>query len=251
MWRLIRWCVLASMSMMLYADECAKHFPSGMPVIETDQLLCKKAFAIGYSYETQTPLWTSHVIDANIVKQKSKAYKFRFSDDEAIPEKHRAYGYRDCTGKSVYERGQLVPYEDIDGIGRVEFATETFLKSNVAPQLHDHNAKGWKVLEKEVRNLAVKHGQVEVVTGVMFAYGNTMPVMVGNGVMVPTHWYKAVYAPQSGRIYAWLMPHKPVSKQEFQNYRVRLGDIESKAGIDLFPALSDEQVRAFEMNVKQ
>lgn len=224
----------------LCAAECPEHYPSGKPEIEIEQLLCKERFAIGYSYTTQTPLWTSEVLEGDAVKKRGAPYKYRFTKDLTIPDKHRAAGFRNCSGRSIYERGQLVPYEDIDGPGSLEAAKEAFLISNVAPQLHEHNAKGWRGIEKAVRKAAVEYGEIEVVTGVIFDYGpDEEPVMVGNGVMVPTHWYKALYAPRQQKMMAWLTPHRAIAKEAIEAYRCRVDTIEAKAEIDLFGALPD------------
>jgi DNA/RNA endonuclease G (NUC1) len=226
--------MMLGVGMALQAQTCLQHFPSGMPETSIDQLLCKAAFAIGYRYESQTPVWTSAVLEGDKVALRGKPYKYRFVKDEAIPEQHRAAGFRDCTGISVYERGQLVSYEDVDSPEAMTAAKEAFMLSNVAPQLRQHNSGVWKALEKHVRSLAKRHGRVEVVSGVVFDYGDEMPAMVGNGVMVPTHWYKVVRLGETDGYRGWLVPHKPYEKWVLKDFEVAIERIESAAGVRLF-----------------
>ena len=229
-----RWGMLLGAAIALQAQTCPRHYPSGMPETPIDQLLCKKAFAIGYRYESQTPVWASAVLEAGRIDERGKPFKYRFAADEAIPGLHRAAGFRDCTGVSVYERGQLVAYEDVDGPDENTAASEAFLLSNVAPQLRDHNSGVWKALEKRVRDLVRAHGRIEVVSGVVFDYGDALPAMVGNGVMVPTHWYKAVWLGEGEGYRAWLVPHKPYATWELERFEVPLEQVESMAGVRLF-----------------
>ncbi|KOC58574.1 Endonuclease G, mitochondrial [Habropoda laboriosa] len=60
---------------------------------------------------------------------------------------------------------------------------ESFLLSNIAPQASKFNQQQWRLFEA-----SVKHKYKYVITGVLFDEYKIKSI--GNGVLVPTHFYK-------------------------------------------------------------
>ena len=80
---------------------------------------------------------------------------------------------------------------------------DPFFLSNMSPQKGDLNRKIWKELERRVRDWAVTHGEVYVITGGLFydpkednpetADGMVNHTAIGrDAVKVPTHFYKII-----------------------------------------------------------
>ena len=72
----------------------------------------------------------------------------------------------------------------------VEIMSESFLLSNISPQDPDFNRGIWRDLEAMVRDWAVLHGEVFVVTGPVLS--EQLPSIGPNEVSVPESYYKVV-----------------------------------------------------------
>ncbi len=78
----------------------------------------------------------------------------------------------------------------------------------------------------------MREGEVYVVTGPAFV-GSTVKSLRGR-VLVPTHVWKAVYAPRSGLAGAYLAPNDASGAWR----RVGLAELRDVVGLDAFPLLS-------------
>jgi endonuclease G, mitochondrial len=86
---------------------------------------------------------------------------------------------------SGYDRGHLVPAGDMT---RSELVMrESFLLSNMSPQVPAFNRGIWKVLEDKVRGLARRHKDIVVVTGALFLEDKKF--IGASWVGVPSHYY--------------------------------------------------------------
>jgi len=231
---------LCSLLTLLSAYDCSTHYPEGFPTQQVDKILCKKAFVIGYSFNTKTPLWAvEHLTKEHENDKRVNLEGFRYHRDYALERK-----YRSTSSDYVYstqDRSALVPFEDMN---RDHFASnETFVMSNIAPQNYTLNRHAWVYLERGVRELANVYEEVVVVTGVAFLQDDKeAPQRIGHHqVAVPTHYYKAVYAPNTidgPKMWAWIVPNIAIDYKKMKEYRTTVDVLEATLGIDLFPNLS-------------
>lgn len=231
----------------IFADDCPSLYPEGLPTQIVDQLLCKKHFVIGYSYETKTPMWAIETLHKRGHTEAVPLDGLRYKRDYALARKYRA-----TSSDYVYtamDRSSLVPFEDMntDHIG----ASDTFLMSNIAPQDYTLNRHAWVYLERGVRELAEVYGEVHVVTGVAFLHKKyEKQQYIGNHkVAVPTHYYKAVYAPNTPdgpKMWAWIVPNEAIDYKKMKNYRTSVDVLEAKLGINLFPNLNASLQKSIE-----
>ena len=110
--------------------------------------------------------------------------------------------------------------------------------SNITPQLPGLNRRGWKNLEKEIREWTNEGGKLYVVTGTLFAGAHPI---IGNGVHVPTHFYKVIYDPVVQDVIAFLVPHGTISKSDLPGFIVSVDEVERRTGFD-FINLSDDAI---------
>jgi len=115
---------------------------------------------------------------------------------------------------------------------------ESFLLSNMTPQIPGFNRQGWRYLEADIRDWVNERGELYVVTGCMF--DGDHPV-IGNGVGVPTHFFKVVYDPINQDAIAFLVPHRDISKGDLPGFIVSVDEIEQRTGLD-FNRLIDDAV---------
>jgi len=88
---------------------------------------------------------------------------------------------------------------------------ESFLLSNMTPQLPGLNRQGWRYLESYIREWTNERGKLYVVTGVLFEGNHGI---IGNGVHLPSHFYKIVYDSVGVDAIAFLVPHRAISKSD-------------------------------------
>ena len=115
---------------------------------------------------------------------------------------------------------------------------DSFSLANMVPQAPKNNQEVWRKLEEATRAIVTKHQtDVYVVTGPTFT-SKTLKV-IGQGVMVPTAVYKAVYIPKTGAIGVYYAPNN--NSQEVKIVSVCY--LEEQIGVNLFPQLTEEQKR--------
>ena len=116
--------------------------------------------------------------------------------------------------------------------------SDSFSLANMVPQAPKNNQQVWRELEEATRAIVTKQKQdAYVVTGPVFAAKKLKTI--GNGVIVPTAVYKAVYLPKTGAIGAYYAPNDNSLKVRI----VSVCYLEEQLGINLFPQLTEEQKR--------
>lgn len=135
--------------------------------------------------------------------------------------------------KSGYDRGHLCPAADM--AHSAEAMEETFLMSNISPQLPVFNRGIWKSLEKQVRDWGEKE-RIYVVTGPVFK--DNKGKIGQTGVTVPGFFYKVVYAPGARRMIGFVLPNTK-EKRQLRDYVVTVDSVERLTNIDFFPQLPD------------
>lgn len=214
-----------------------KELRYGVPA--ADQILFNRYYTIGYSYYFRQAKWALEVIGLN---EGIKDRLNNFRPDFRIPDMFRA-DLADYTG-SGYDRGHLVASADQREIELQN--SETFLLSNMSPQMPDFNRKIWRELEEKVRELNSKPDIFEtyVICGPVF-YFNEPFKCIGTEdpndttIPVPHAYFKSVLTEdKKGELHMWsfILPNK-ASTQPITDYLVPTKLIEKLAGIQLWGSL--------------
>jgi endonuclease G len=209
----------------------------GAPVC--DQILTGRYFSIGYSWYFRQAKWTLEIVDPLIplfpaAQQHERLDNFRA--DTRIPPRFRA-GLNAYVG-SGYDRGHLVASAQHDQLEIQN--SETFLLSNMSPQVPDFNQKIWRELEDQVRKLNKKKEIFEtyVLNCPVFFFEREVKT-IGNArdeygidIPVPHAFVKSVLAEdRKGRLRLWtfLMENKPLDLP-LSDYLVVTYDAEQLVG---------------------
>jgi len=136
---------------------------------------------------------------------------------------------------SGYDRGHMAPAATVDF--SKSSMQESFLLTNMTPQLPGLNRQGWRYLEAYVREWAEDRDDLYVVTGALFE-GEV--VTIGDRVSVASGFYKIVYDPSSSDGIAFLVPHRDIKKAEIPGFIVSIDQIEEMTGFDFISAVPDE-----------
>jgi endonuclease G len=163
-----------------------------------------------------------------------------FRADPRIPgcPDHNAYK------ASGYDRGHLKPAADSKASPST--MRNSFLMTNMAPQTPNLNRGIWKELEEAVRGWAETYGEVHVTCGP----GVETYDWLASGVRVPASFWKVVMrtAPDTACL-AFVFPNAERVPGDLHHYLVSVDEVESKVGVDVFPALPDGTERRVESDV--
>jgi endonuclease G, mitochondrial len=115
--------------------------------------------------------------------------------------------------------------------------SESFLMSNMSPQLHEFNAGIWEEMEAQVRVWAKRYGQVYIVTGPIFR--EPMPrIGKASRVAVPPAFYKVLIRQEASGLQAigFRLPHK-ASSAKLDGFACSVAELEAETGLRFFPLL--------------
>lgn len=215
---------------------CADNFYQAPPLLVGEQgqrlnqqlyALCFDGFATLYSGVSLTPFWSaSHLTKQRVQTAHQLVRSDNFRPEHRLPVQAQAQlaDYR----RSGFDRGHVAPNGDMATTAQ---QYDSFSLANIAPQHTDHNRHLWRHIEIATRTLAVRHGEIYVVTGVAFL-GKTSQ-RIGGRVMVPSHFFKAVYVPSIQQAGVYWSPNDATGNHQV----ISLSKLEQYTGIRVMPAL--------------
>jgi len=218
-------------------------------------LLDRKAYVAGYDRRLRHPSWTAeHLTPASLGKSPDGGgdrQNSNFVEDQSLPVKFRAK--LSDYFRSGYDRGHMVPAADAKG--SQEAMDETFLLSNIAPQVGaGFNRHYWAYLEDWCRRLTGSFADVYVFTVPLYLpkldsdgkYRITHEV-IGSppNVSVPTHFAKVVLtskpaSPSNPNVQeistgAFVLPNAQISDEaSLESFVVPIEAVERASGLVLF-----------------
>lgn len=226
--------LVVCLAVPVQAADCPQHYAAGKPPVivkpslkPRTQALCFRAFAVMHSGLSHTPLWSAeHLMSANVEAAESLVRRNTFHAEPALPMSDRAE--LSDYARSGYDRGHMAPNGDMPDPAS---QSQSFSLANMVPQVHANNSGIWVGIESAVRQLAIREGEVYVVTGPAFV-GDEIASLKGR-VLVPTHLWKVVYSPQRRQAGAYL-----VTNDETRTYSsLSVTDLEKMIGIAPLPGV--------------
>jgi len=220
-----------------YADDlsqCNESFYGGVyPEFINDKLsantqaLCMDGFAVMYSGVTRTPLWSAeHLTRARLNQAKTIDREDSFHEESRLPESARA-SLEDYSS-SGYDRGHLAPNADMATRSQ---QYDSFSLANIAPQSPRNNRYIWRNIESATRYLTQQYGEVYTVTGVAFT--NKKTKRLNRQVLVPSHFFKAVYIPAIDQAGVYYAPNDESERIEV----ISLDELSEQIGVEVLPVL--------------
>ena len=214
-------------------QQCASEFLEKTQPAMTAKLsqktypLCFNGFAVMYSGVTKTPIWVAeHLTRQRITAAKTLVREDNFHEETRLPNEVRSL-LSDYTNTG-FDRGHLAPNADMANPGS-QF--DSFSLANIAPQTPDNNRKTWVKIETQTRNLTNQYGSAYVVTGVAFLTPEVKRLK--NRVLVPSHFFKAVYLPSQHQAIAFFSPNDDSGTVE----KISLSTLKKRTGVNAFPSL--------------
>ena len=212
---------------------CQAHNPYGWAQTSKPvTAICRRAYFVAYDAAAKIPNYVTYTLtppNALGCWPRTNA----FVADASVPNGARPDDYAG-TG---YDKGHAAPDGDLSWDQQVEY--ESFLMTNMYPQLGGLNRGIWKLLETSVRGWTVQlNNSFTIYVGGVY---NDTDKKIGNGVVVPHGFYKIVINNQTGAMAGWYFKHEGGQGNDLTKARAAISAIENKAGVKFaYPANARE-----------
>lgn len=218
-------------------DTCKVQVPFGVPEPQrpNTQYVCRKGYLALHDNQAKIPVWVSYVLTAErtlgcFPRQDA------FAPDYSIPRGQRAE-LADYA-RSGFDIGHVANNADMSWNPIVQ--RESFILSNMYPQLPGLNRGIWKLLETNTRSWAwSRNTQLTILTGAV--YGADSRVIGPNRVVVPNAFWKIVVDNRTSENLAFFFPHQEGLGNDLRKFQVNVAYIEQTSGMTL-PVPGNKQV---------
>lgn len=207
------------------------------------RVLTNQGYAVGYSDALGNPVWAAYQVRDLARLPTPAARPDKFETDRRTAARVAPGDY----AASGYDRGHLAPNYAIATRYGTAAQRETFLMSNITPQLHALNAGLWQELEQKIAtSYPARYAEVWVIAGPVFG---ATPKKLRGGVAIPEAFFLIVIDENEGKLrtLAFIVPQEAPPDAEPERYLTRIDDIQRRTGLDFLSELDDaaeEQVEA-------
>ena len=217
-------------------EACQVHSPYGFAhTSRTVLLICREGYLVAYDAAAKIPAYVTYTL----LPQNALGCFPRtdaFAADDSVQNGAQT---KDYVG-TEYDKGHAAPNGDVSWRKQVEY--DSFLMTNMYPQHGSLNRGIWKLLETSIRGWVVQHNHAfTIYVGAIYNDNNKK---IGNGVIVPTGFYKIVINNTTGATAGWVFPHIAPYKNLGNNlvkFRAPISQIQQQAGTRFFfPATARE-----------
>jgi endonuclease G len=205
----------------------AQQFPQKIDT--NNQIIVHDGYVLSYNEGCEQANWVYYTIKPSDLLEGDTAERKDYFKTDKLVETGSA-NYKDYT-RSGYDRGHLKPAAD-EPMDQ-EQMNETFYMSNITPQYPSFKRGIWKSLESFVREQALMHDSVTVITGGML--DDSLKTIGDNDVCIPTNYFKVLYLYSNGRrrVKGFLIPNTS-SKLSLEAYLTPIDIIEEKTKLKFF-----------------
>jgi endonuclease G len=205
------------------------------------QILHYLKFSLAYNEKAEQADWVAYRLYPNSINSAVKRKNNFRKDYKIITSSASLEDYKG----SGYDRGHLAPAKAMSY--SVQSVSESFLMSNMSPQLPSFNRGVWKRLEKQVRDWIAISDSLYVVTGPVL--NSSLPTIGVNKVSIPRAYYKTILRFYKGDIngIGFLLKHEKSSKK-IADFATSIDTIEKITGLNFFYLLDSVQQRKVERN---
>ncbi|MBF8263233.1 MAG: non-specific endonuclease [Parachlamydiales bacterium] len=211
------------------------YFPRSCFIIE------REGYVLSYDGRTRNAGWVYERLtrDSFEIKNADRS-KLKYKVDELVPECIQS-SPKDYQG-SGFDFGHLCPFGDCRS--HPTAASETFILSNISPQVPEMNRGFWRKLEEHLRDLALEYSVLHVITIPLYLpqEGYVRYQTIGpDQVAVPTHFCKVVFIEKikGVDVIAYILPNAKIPKEStLEQFRTTLKQVERLSGV-IFPGFRE------------
>ena len=221
----------------------------GLPAVPAgEQLVQHLAYFVDFAPAYRQPRWVAHIITPEVIS----GIVFRTNDfrpDSAVTggsaieedfflkklKPDSSYEY-DAFG---YDRGHMAPSADFRWSQKA--LSESYLYSNISPQVAELNRGVWGDLEDAIRGYIYRHpsAQLYVVTGPVLRQGLPVIKKGKNKLPIPEFYWKVVMDPANKKAIGFVMPNRAIT-EPLRSFSVTVDKVEELTGLNFFNKLSPE-----------
>ena len=218
--------VNAQQSVPLGIEECTSYVPFGRPSSskQNTTVICRKGYILEHDNKAKIPAWVSYVLmpehTIGCIKRSNA-----FAPDMSLPFDFRS-SIKDYA-KSGYDIGHLANGADMAWDIVVE--KDSFILSNMTPQLPGFNRGIWKKLEDQTRAFS-KNRNHNLLIYVGPIYNYTQDKIIGNNVIVPHAFFKIIIDLETNEIIVTKFVHES-SNAKLSTFITSLSQIQQDTGI--------------------
>ncbi len=219
--------VFAGQSEPLTLDQCKIHAPFGFPKSrkESSTMVCRRGYVLEYDENAKIPVWVSYVL-TGYEAVGCTPRKDAFAADRSVKSSSTPKDYL----KSGYDMGHMANDGDMRWDSKVE--EESFILSNIAPQLPSLNRGIWKKLEDYTRGWVVsRKNPLLIYVGPI--YNRDLNPSIGNGVIVPSAFYKIIVDVETNEAMVFLFPHEARGRV-LTSFMTSFAEVQRRTGV-VFP----------------
>lgn len=205
----------------------------------TDTILSYDGFDLAYNEEFEQAAWVAYVLTREEIESGNIDRTDNFRSDKSITSGSSSLS--DYRG-SGYDRGHLAPAGDMKWDPLV--MSQSFLMSNMSPQLPAFNRGIWRKLETQVRQWAIQKDSLYVITGPLL---EPIDSLIGdNEVGVPGYYFKVLVdlSPPDHSMIAFLLPNVG-SSDPLMQFALSVDSLEQITTYDFFAKAPDQEVIAW------
>jgi endonuclease G len=214
-------------------DSCKIHSPYGFSQpSKAVQPICREAYFVAYDAPAKIPVYVAYTLEPkNALGCFPRTNAFvadKSITGGATPSDYVSTGY---------DKGHAAPDGDLSWTQQVEY--ESFLMTNMYPQLPGFNRSTWKLLETTIRGWAVQlNNPYTIYVGGVY---DEQDKKIGNGVVVPHAFYKIVINNQTNEVAGWWFPHTERLGTDLTKFRRPVKEIQQDIGFKFaFPLVYKE-----------
>lgn len=221
---------------------------SGLPALKPgEEVVMHSCMALVYDEPHEQAKWVAHIVLPDIVEGRiTRSNDFRpdpavktGSTDEIdfFTKVTKPDGTIEYDGFG-YDRGHLAPSADFRW--SLKALSESYLYSNMSPQLPDFNRELWSDLEAKVRGYIFRNpgARLFVVTGPILDANPPRIERSPKKVAIPKAFFKVMLDLEHQKAIGFIVPHE-VSDAPLQKFAMPIDEVEQQTGIDFFAKLED------------
>lgn len=211
-------------------EECRDIAPFGFPEsnLETGQRICRTGYALLHDNWAKIPQWTVYTLTPEKALGCAKRSD-SFSADQSLPRGERAE--LSDYARSGYDTGHMVNSADM--LWSIRAERESFILSNMSPQLPNVNRGIWKTLETAVRGWTLQTGDTYTIYSGNIYTRPAEKTIGRNEVVVPTALWKVVVSHRTTHAWAFLFPHQAGISSDLAALQTTVETVEAASGVTL------------------
>jgi endonuclease G len=203
---------------------CAAMVPYGAPSSKAGEpVICRPGYILEHNNTAKIPGWVAWTLTPeHVISCLPRADAFA-ADQSLGPNSAKPTDY----AGSGYDQGHLANNADMSYDATV--ARESFIMSNMSPQLPGVNRGTWKNLESAERAWVYSNkAAYTIIAGNIWSASSK--TIGANKVVVPDALYKILVNNATKQSIAFIIPNIAGTDQDFTKYQVTVADVEKASG---------------------